>query len=83
MKIYKIQHNANYCLKIDETVCNRYFASWDAASELYYYIKERVNFANDEYVQMEVVEVEIIDGEYKTANAEIIRCYSDDTKFGN
>lgn len=83
MKVYKIQHNADYCLKMGETVCKRYFASEEAANKLYNNLKERVNFANDEYVQMEVVEVEIIDGEYKTANAEIIRCYSDDTKFGN
>lgn len=83
MKIYKIQHNANYCLKIDETVCNRYFASEDAASELYYYIKERVNLAIGEHVQLEVINVDIIDGEYKATNSEMIRCFSEDTKFGN
>lgn len=83
MTIYRIRHTADYCIKSGESVSNRYFADIDAANEIYDAIREHVRTQDGEYTQLEVLSVELADGEYKVSGGEIIRCYSEETKTGN
>lgn len=83
MKVFKLVHNMDYCLKANETLCVRYFAEKSAALETYEAIKEHINLSSDEYIYIEDIDAEIIEGEYKAIKTETIRYYSDDTKINN
>lgn len=81
MKVYKITHNIDKCMKMHETTASRYFADKKAASELFMTFRNLVG--EDEFV--ELAELEVINdcGEYKTISNESVAYFSDDTKFGH
>lgn len=84
MKIYRVQHNAERLLKIGETACNRYFATIEAANEVFDVCKPCVNLAKDEFISLDALNVgnsTIVNGEYKITLSDVLRYWSDDTKF--
>lgn len=80
MKIYRVRHNIENCLKIGETMSNRYFSTKESANYFFMLIQDTIT--GDEFVELDELEVVNDCGEIRATSEKPIACHSDDTKFG-
>lgn len=81
--IYKVEHNAEYCLHGYDKTAARYFRDLNGAKYVFNLIRAKVNFSRDEWVTLEALTVDTDElGELRTVDCVNLSTYADDTKCG-
>lgn len=82
MEIFRIKHNIEKFLPFFQEEAERRFIDLEKANQVFESLAEKIDYSKDEWIALDIIEIQNQDGELVEKEVAQLRFFSDDTKIG-